>query len=675
MGVGFAILISAQALANGSGTDQLLQQVATATATSLAIMLLVLIWMKKSVVAPLTSMTEHVLSMRKSRALTESIEHRLEIRKDEIGVLAREFNSMLRDIDGAQKEILALSEAELATRTEQLDAALNNMSHGLCMFDRDQKLVICNEQFASMYQLPAGLTGSGTALADILQQYPDIKTALALPERCGGTGASDAAGHSQGLLTLADERTIAVQIRAMAGGGWVATHEDITERKKAEERISYLAHYDVLTGLPNRTEFGVQLEKQFARVQRGDTAAVLCLDLDHFKAVNDTLGHPIGDALLRAVAERLSRCVRAEDVVARLGGDEFAVIQVGGEQPLGASMLARRIIDEIGRPFLLDGHQVLIGTSIGIALAPTDGVDPDTGLKNADLALYRAKADGRATFRFFEPAMDARMQERRQLELDLRRALSQNEFELYYQPIMNVRDNRVSAFEALLRWNHPRRGVVSPTEFISLAEEIGLITSIGKSVLQRACVEAACWPDSVKVCVNLSPAQFKTPGLVMTVASALADSGLRPDRLELEITESVLLQNTDDTLETLHQIRALGVRVAMDDFGTGYSSLSYLRSFPFDKIKIDQSFVRDIEDSDQANAIIRAVSGLGVSLGMATTAEGVETAEQLDSLKNEGCTEVQGFLFSPPRPASEVAALLSRLNYTERDADARSEAA
>ncbi len=669
MGLGFGTLIAAQ-LVDGNGTaDHLIQQATAAVAASLAVMLLVLLWMKKNVVAPLTQMTKHVLLVRKLGVLAQSEGSGLTSRSDEIGVLAREYERMLEDVNESQRAVLALSEAELATRSAQLDAALNNMSQGLCMFDEDQRLVVCNDQFASMFGLGPGLITPGTSLAEILRARMENGTAAG-PEKTFAEAELSAFAQREQVHTvsaLQDGRTIAMQLRPMEAGGWVATYEDITERRISEERIFYLAHHDVLTELPNRARFRLDLEKQLSRAGRGDSTAVLCLDLDHFKAVNDTLGHPIGDALLKAVAERLTSCVRSEDTVARLGGDEFAIIQVGGDQPTGASILARRIAEEISRPFELDGHQVMIGTSIGIAIAPADGLDPDVILKNADLALYRAKADGRATFRFFESAMDAKMQERRQLELDLRRALSQNEFELYYQPLVNLQENRVSAFEALLRWHHPRRGLVPPTDFIPVAEEIGLIVSIGKWVLQKACAEAARWPAGIKVCVNLSPAQFKSPGLVLTVASALADSGLDPSALELEITESVLLQNSEATMSTLHQIRELGVSIAMDDFGTGYSSLSYLRSFPFDKIKIDQSFIQD-DQSHQANAIVRAVSGLGVSLGMATTAEGVETAEQLESLRREGCTEVQGYFFSPPRPAAEVTALISRINQMEEPA-------
>ena len=396
-------------------------------------------------------------------------------------------------------------------------------------------------------------------------------------------------------------------------------------------------------------------------VRRGESFAVLCLDLDHFKNINDTLGHPVGDTLLQVVAARLRDCLREKDIVARLGGDEFAIVQVETEQPVSATALAQRILDVMSAPFEIDGHQVVIGTSVGIAIAPTDGAKSDQLLKNADMALYRAKADGRNAFHFFEAEMDAKMQARRSLELDLRKALVAGEFELFYQPQLNLEVNEIIGFEALLRWNHPTRGCVTPDQFIGLAEETGLIVPIGEWVLRQACSQASTWPANIKVAINLSPIQFRNKSLVPTVLAAIAAARLAPDRLELEITEAVLLQSTADTIATLHRLRRLGVRIAMDDFGTGYSSLSYLRSFPFDKIKIDRSFIRDLTLRDDSIAIIRAVSRLGRDLGMSTTAEGVETEEQLAQVKAEGCTEVQGYLFSAPCSASELPKLLGTL--------------
>ncbi|MEF2070654.1 putative bifunctional diguanylate cyclase/phosphodiesterase [Consotaella aegiceratis] len=435
---------------------------------------------------------------------------------------------------------------------------------------------------------------------------------------------------------------------------------DVTERRRAEARVEHLAHHDSLTDLPNRSLFHVRLDAAAARARReGENLAVLCLDLDHFKQVNDTLGHPVGDKLLRSVAERFRATLRERDFVARVGGDEFAIIQAPIKGPVEAAELARRVIETIGRPYEIDGHQMVIGASIGIALGPAEARDTDILLKNADMALYRAKSDGRNTYRFFEPGMDAKLQARRLLEIDMRHTLAAGGFELHYQPLIDVSTQRITGCEALLRWRHAERGMVSPADFIPLAEEVGLIVPLGEWVLKEACTEAAAWPESIKIAVNLSPAQFKSPRLVEAVIDALAESGLPPSRLELEITESVLLHGNEQNVAVLRQLKDLGIRISMDDFGTGYSSLSYLQKFPFDKIKIDQSFVRDLSERPEAIAIIRAVTGLGRSLQMLTTAEGVETFEQFERLKGEGCNEAQGFLFSRPVPASELTVLLA----------------
>jgi diguanylate cyclase (GGDEF)-like protein len=417
-----------------------------------------------------------------------------------------------------------------------------------------------------------------------------------------------------------------------------------------------------LTDLPNRLQLYEQLRQLLAKTRPGVHVAVFCLDLDRFKDVNDGHGHPVGDLLLKSVADRLRQCIRDTDMVARLGGDEFAIVQAGASQPTDATALASRLIEAISAPYELGSHQITIGLSIGIALAPGDGLDPDQLLKNADMALYRAKSEGHGLYRFFEPEMDALMQIRRRLEIDLRKAITNSEFELFYQPLVDMKTEYVTGFEALIRWHHPERGMIPPHDFISVAEETGLIVPIGDWVLRQACAEAATWPSGLKIAVNLSPIQFKNKGLSLSVISALAASGLSPKRLELEITESVLLQEGDATLAILHELRELGVRISMDDFGTGYSSLSYLRKFPFDKIKIDRSFIVDMSDHDDSLAIVRAVIAMGSGLGIATTAEGVETAEQFEQLKLEGCTEVQGYLFSPPRPAAEVRGLLTSIN-------------
>ena len=438
----------------------------------------------------------------------------------------------------------------------------------------------------------------------------------------------------------------------------LVTFLDVTEKRRAERRLAHMAHHDDLTDLPNRAFFRKSLDAALARLYpaQGDVG-VLYLDLDQFKAVIDTLGHSTGDALLRAVADRLRTGLRASDVVARFGGDEFAILRGGLKGPDEASALASYVVDLVSRPFVIDGHSVEIATSIGVAMAPGDGLSSDLLLKNADMALYRAKEEGRRAFRFFEPEMDARARARRLLEIDLRRALPAGQFELYYQPLVALKSGAITGFEALLRWHHPARGMVPPAEFIPLAEEIGLIAPLGEWVLRQACAEAARWPGDLKIAVNLSPVQFRTGNLTHSILTALASSGLSASRLELEITETILLAESEANLTILHRLRALGVSVSMDDFGTGYSSLSYLRAFPFDKLKIDRSFVSDLS-AGGCMAIVRAVTGLGTSLGISTTAEGVETSEQLEWLRNEGCTEMQGYYFSPPVPASKILPML-----------------
>jgi diguanylate cyclase (GGDEF)-like protein/PAS domain S-box-containing protein len=446
---------------------------------------------------------------------------------------------------------------------------------------------------------------------------------------------------------------------------------DITERRQAEARIAHMAHHDALTDLPNRVRFNLHLADALTHVRKRDgKLAMLCLDLDHFKSVNDTLGHPIGDQLLKIAAERISRELRSRDLAARLGGDEFAIIQMDVAGSKDASALANRLIASLSAPCEIDGHTVIVGASIGIALAPSDGIDSETLLRNADMALYRAKAAGRGAFHFCEPDMDRAVQARRKMELDLRSAFALGEFELYYQPLVDLTRNEVCSFEALLRWRRDGRDVAPPDEFIPIAEEIGLIMPLGEWIIRQACADAAKWPDDVRVSVNLSPAQFHSKNLVDAIVTSLARSGLPARRLELEITETVLLTDDEANLAVLHRLRALGVRISMDDFGTGYSSLSYLRRFPFDKIKIDRSFVSELADRPDCLAIVRAVTGLAASLGIATTAEGVETQEQLERLSAEGCTEAQGYLLSPPRPLSETAELLRRLGTSRRAAAA-----
>jgi diguanylate cyclase (GGDEF)-like protein/PAS domain S-box-containing protein len=552
------------------------------------------------------------------------------------------------------------SKDKLRQQKVLLDAALENMSQGLCMFDAQGCAILFNERYVRM-------TGSSAdslkdqCLLDLFKQRKAAGQFTGDPEEFFAAVIADIrmGKSSTKIVQSGKDRVFRVTEQPMPNGGWVATLEDITEWQEAQALISHMARHDALTNLPNRTLFRERLEEALRHARRNDHIAVLFLDLDHFKGVNDSLGHPMGDDLLKNVANRLTDCIREGDTVCRLGGDEFAIVQVGEDPLASPTSLANRLIEAISAPYDIQEHQITIGVSIGIAVTPNDGGNPDQLLKNADLALYRAKEEGRGVFHFFEIGMDARAQARRLLEVELRAALLRSEFVVHYQPIQDLKADQIVGFEALVRWNHPLRGLIAPLNFIPLAEETGLIVPLGEWVLRTACRDAAGWSRHVSVAVNLSPAQFKNRRLVPSVVSALADSGLAACRLELEITESVLLHDSEVTLATLHKLRALGVRISMDDFGTGYSSLSYLRSFPFDKIKIDRSFVSELASRDGSMAIVRAVTGLGKSLGISTTAEGVETDEQLSLLRLEGCTEVQGYLLSPPRPAEDVEAMLS----------------
>jgi diguanylate cyclase (GGDEF)-like protein len=567
-----------------------------------------------------------------------------------------------RSEQGRTYQLDLLPAGELREHIAQLESAINNMSQGLIMFDADERVVICNDFYIEMYGLSRDVAKPGCPLIDLLRHRVETGGHLNLgPEEYRVELLRGLAkGHITSLIVKTSQgREVLVKNSPMASGGWVATHEDITDRRRAEAQIAQLAHYDALTGLCNRSRFQEELAQVEMRVKRGECFAVFCLDLDRFKEVNDSLGHPVGDLLLKAVASRLRDCVRESDIVARLGGDEFAILQIGACLPTEATALASRLIESISVPYELTSHQVSVSVSVGIALAPDDALDPNTLLRSADMALYRAKADGRNLYRFFEAEMDARMQARRSLEIDLRKAIAAAEFELFYQPIVDLRTQKTSGFEALLRWPSPARGLLVPADFIPLAEETGLIVPLGNWVLRQACMDAVEWPGDVTIAVNLSPAQFRNKQLISTVMSALAASGLSANRLELEITETALLHDAETTLAVLQNLREIGVRITMDDFGTGYSSLSYLRKFPFDKIKIDQSFIRDMSDHDDSLAIVRAVVAMSTSLSIATTAEGVETRQQLEQLKSEGCTEAQGYLFSPPKSAADVKAALT----------------
>ncbi len=690
----------------------------------------------------------------------------------------------IRQIKSYELRVKAQAEKDQKLR---LDTALNNMSLGLCMFDSDMRLVLCNQRYIQMYGLAPEAVKPGRTLRQLIDYRKDIGSFAGDPEQyCAEIFSRVVLGKAASRsVETTDGRTIHITNQPMPGGGCVVTHEDITERRRAEverdrsrellnlfienvpvtifvkdavdrrfvlvnracetdwglsrseiigktaydifpkaaadvinerderllqcpdplyfdehsiqmphtgerivtskrllirsddgkqqylagiveditdrrlaeERIARLAHFDSLTDLPNRVLFCDQLDQALAGVRRGERLAMLYIDLDHFKRVNDTLGHPVGDALLKCVADRLRACIREIDLVGRLGGDEFAVIQRSLDEPSDAAALATRIRKAIKAPCELDGHKLVIDASIGVSIAPDDSSGRDQLMKNADLALYGAKGGGRGTYCFYEPGMDAGMKARQQLETDLQNALADGEFELYYQPVVDLHSNRVVGCEALLRWSHPGRGMIAPAEFIAIAEESGLIIPIGEWVLRRACSDAAAWPNEIKVAVNLSAVQLTGGKLTPTVIGALAESGLAASRLELEITETVLMQNTFANLATLHQLHDLGVRIAMDDFGIGYSSLSYLRSFPFDNIKIDRSFIEGISEKDDCVAIVTAVTSMARGLNMTTTAEGIETEQEREKVRELGCTDMQGYLFSRPRPVEEIVRL------------------
>jgi diguanylate cyclase (GGDEF)-like protein len=590
-----------------------------------------------------------------------------------VGVLAdrrlatrtHKFEEIISQLSLVQQQVEG-SQQQLQRQKLMLDTAINNMGEGLCMFDAEKRLVVCNDRYAQMYRLPPQLLKVGTSHREIIKHR--ITSGILKGERSDSAAnqlistlaalPSDTA--SSRIDELADGRFICVTRQPMAGGGWVATHLDVTEQRRSEAKITYMALHDALTDLPNRVLLKERLEHALAVTRRGGSQlAVLMLDLDRFKEVNDTLGHPAGDILLQAVAARLRGCIRETTLIARLGGDEFAVIEYVTDSVAETTALAERIRKALCEPFDLGDHRVTTGTSIGIAIAPNDGTNSDEVLKNADLALYSAKNGGRGSFRFFEPELDQLMHARRNLERDMRSALTAGEFELYYQPLVNIENGEISGCEALLRWHHPERGLVLPAEFIPLAEETGLIVPIGEWVLRTACAEAAKWPVNLKVAINLSPAQFRSKELVSIIVGALATSGIAPQRLELEVTETVIMHDSEAVFAALGQLHKLGVRVALDDFGTGYSSLSFLQKFPFDKIKIDRSFVNELSGArEESRLIARAVVRFAVSLGKTTTAEGVETKEQLDVLRAEGCVELQGYYFSPPAHASDVARMM-----------------
>jgi diguanylate cyclase (GGDEF)-like protein len=563
-------------------------------------------------------------------------------------------------VEETQQQNATLRERDRTLNIQNVlfDAALNNISQGLLMTDRHHRLIVHNNRFLELFAIDPASFSTGLATREIFDrmqasgQFSVDVLANAYQRQYGLAGAEQSGTF---VMTGEQGRSIAIAQRPIADGGWIATYEDVSEQRRAEEKFRFAAHHDALTSLPNRVLFRIRLDEIITSLtSRGMGLTLLYVDLDRFKQVNDTLGHPIGDALLEAAARRLQNCLRDTDIIARFGGDEFAIAHVSSDLPAAAEHLARRVITTLSAPYKLGGHTIMCGASVGIALADTAEMDPDTLLKNADMALYQSKAKGRGTFSLFEADMETQLVTRLAIEEDLREALDRREFELLYQPLYDLGNNRIAGFEALIRWHHPIRGTVSPLQFIRIAEETGLIHSIGAWALNKACADAMKLPDDINVAVNLSAIQFETGDIVEIVTAALKASGLSPNRLELEITETMLLDNNDNTIALLFRLHELGLRIALDDFGTGYSSLSYLRIFPFDKIKIDQSFVREMVTRPDCAAIVNSVVALANSLNITTTAEGIETLDQLKLVRETGCTEAQGYLFSVPRPLTEV---------------------
>lgn len=550
----------------------------------------------------------------------------------------------------------------LQDRNALLQAVVDSFPGGLTVFDRDLRLILCNQKQRQLLEYPDELFSNGP---------PSLEQLYRFNANRGEYGPGNAEEQVRSRLELARKGETHIferqrpngtylEIRGtpLPGGGFVTAHLDVTERKRDQETIGRLAHQDILTGLPNRALFQERIRSGLAQVENGAALALHCLDLDRFKAVNDTLGHPVGDALLKAVAERLRGELRQSDTVARLGGDEFAIIQMAPKSIEEIESLAKRIIAAFSEPFVLAENIVSIGTSIGIAVAPSDGNDAEQLMMNADMALYRTKSVGRGAFGFFEHSMHERLQTRHQIIMGLREAIANSKFELHYQPIVNVKTRKIVGCEALIRWSHPVRGLIPASEFIPIAEECGLIGQIGDWVLKTACAEASLWPDDIWVAVNISPAQFRGHDLIDKVTNAA--KGLPLSRLILEITETLLMKDRDVASDTLERLRKMGVRFAIDDFGTGFSSLSYLQSFPFDKIKIDRSFVSAIANVKRSATLRRSIIQLGYNLGMTSVAEGVETEQQLDRLRAEGCVEAQGFLFSRAVPAAKLRTLFSK---------------
>lgn len=538
---------------------------------------------------------------------------------------------------------------------ERYSVSVNNMSHGLTLFDSAGRLLLFNRRYLELYEFKPGEVQTGMTADDLFKLLRKRARDSSAVDKYRLFVANNASARNSYEVETDQGHAVLITREPIAGGGWVTTHEEISERKRASSRIHYLAHYDELTGLPNRSSFRNHLEQVLARLGPHRELALLYIDIDEFKSVNDTLGHPVGDLLLKALAERLKSCLGPSDYVARLGGDEFAVIKDDASTARNVAEMIHRTLRDT---YDCDGHAISTDVSIGIALAPHHAQDVNELIAKADLALYAAKAGGRRTYRFFKPEMDVKAKARHQLANELRRAVADRAFRLYFQPLIELGSDNVTGCEALLRWKHPVRGYISPAEFVPLAEEIGLIEELGDWVLDEACRVAAGWPAHMSVAVNVSPIQFRRQTFPLKVASALARSGLSAHRLELEITEALLLHDDELTLSALRELRSMGLRIALDDFGTGYSSLSYLHRFPIDKIKIDKSFVDTVTKEGGSSTIIQAIVQIAASDNKVTLAEGVETAEQRELLAQLGCQQMQGYLFSPAIPSDALSDLI-----------------
>ncbi|MBY5545521.1 EAL domain-containing protein [Rhizobium leguminosarum] len=573
--------------------------------------------------------------------------------------IERNVETLLRENHVLRGNMSALGQA-FDGQKKLFEIILNNLPLGLSVFDADQRLTLSNTRFRRLFGLTQEDLTAGATIADLtakMRGTESTKPGRRTGRHSSATARSSSLRRREWLMD--DGRIIQSMVTILSDGSNISIHADITEDRRAAERITYLAHHDPLTGLPNRIHFREQVDATLTERKPDEQIALVHLNLDRFKSINNTMGVSAGDKILQQVAERVRASAGSENTLARLGSDEFAILQTGKQQPWNVTALAEQIRRELSEPFFHGEKQVELSVSMGIAIAPEDGEETDILLKNAGVALSHAKADGRKRERFFASEMEAQMQLRHALEADLKTAVENEEFELHYQPLYDLSQRRICGFEALIRWNHPVRGRVPPMDFIPLAEEVGLVVDIGRWVLRRACNDAAQWPEGIKIAVNVSAIQFSSSDLTRDVSEALAAAALSPSRLELEITESVLMENLSEVLPILHALKERGIRISMDDFGTGYSSLSYLSSFPFDKIKIDKSFVNDIDDNKEAHAIMHAIILLGDALGMRVTVEGVETAAQLALLECEECDEIQGYHISPPRPARDVPHLLS----------------